>query len=96
MHLAALSEGETVLIHGGAGGVGLAALQIAKWRGAKIIATAGSEDKRNTLKLLGADVVLDSRSLAFVDAVMEETAGEGVDVVLNSLFGEAWNAALRF
>lgn len=95
VHLAALSEGDTVLIHGGAGGVGLAALQIAKWRGAKIIATAGSEDKRNTLKLLGADVVLDSRSLAFVDAVMMETGGEGVDVVLNSLFGEAMERSIE-
>ncbi|MHA7772532.1 SDR family NAD(P)-dependent oxidoreductase [Roseibium sp. M-1] len=95
VHLAALSQGETVLIHGGAGGVGLAALQIAKWRGAKIIATAGSEDKRNTLKLLGADVVLDSRSLAFVDAVMQETGGEGVDVVLNSLFGEAMERSIE-
>ena len=95
VHLAALSEGDTVLIHGGAGGVGLAALQIAKWRGAKIIATAGSEDKRNTLKLLGADLVLDSRSLAFVDAVMEETSGEGVDVVLNSLFGEAMERSIE-
>lgn len=95
VHLAALSEGETVLVHGGAGGVGLAALQIAKWRGAKIIATAGSQDKRNTLKLLGAHVVLDSRSLAFVDAVMEETGGEGVDVVLNSLFGEAMERSIE-
>ncbi|KZM50189.1 type I polyketide synthase [Labrenzia sp. OB1] len=95
VHLADLAEGETVLIHGGAGGVGLAALQIAKWRGAKIIATAGSEDKRNTLKLLGADVVLDSRSLAFVDAVLEETRGDGVDVVLNSLFGEAMERSIE-
>jgi len=95
VHLAALSQGDTVLIHGGAGGVGLAALQIAKWRGARIIATAGSEDKRNTLKLLGADVVLDSRSLAFVDAVMIETGGEGVDVVLNSLFGEAMERSIE-
>jgi len=94
VHLAALSKGDTVLIHGGAGGVGLAALQIAKWCGAKIIATAGSEDKRNTLKLLGADVVLDSRSLAFVDAVMVETGGQGVDVVLNSLFGEAMERSI--
>ncbi|WP_209006602.1 type I polyketide synthase [Labrenzia sp. THAF82] len=95
VHLAELSKDDTVLIHGGAGGVGLAALQIAKWRGAKIIATAGSEDKRNTLTLLGADVVLDSRSLAFVDAVMEETRGEGVDVVLNSLFGEAMERSIE-
>jgi NAD(P)-dependent dehydrogenase (short-subunit alcohol dehydrogenase family)/acyl carrier protein len=70
-------------------------LQIAKWRGAKIITTAGSEEKRNTLKLLGADVVLDSRSLAFIDAVMQETGGEGVDVVLNSLFGEAMERSIE-
>lgn len=95
VHLAHLSEGETVLIHGGAGGVGLAALQIAQWRGAKVIATAGSPEKRNTLTLLGADVVLDSRSLAFVDAVMEETGGDGVDVVLNSLFGEAMERSIE-
>nr|WP_155197505.1 type I polyketide synthase [Roseibium hamelinense] len=95
VHLAHLSEGETVLIHGGAGGVGLAALQIAKSRGARIIATAGSPEKRNTLKLLGADVVLDSRSLAFVDAVMDETDGDGVDVVLNSLFGEAMERSIE-
>lgn len=94
VQLAQLAEGETVLIHGGAGGVGLAALQIAKWRGARVITTAGSEEKRNLLKLLGADVVLDSRSLAFVDAVMRETSGEGVDVVLNSLFGEAMERSI--
>ncbi|WP_346912738.1 SDR family NAD(P)-dependent oxidoreductase [uncultured Roseibium sp.] len=94
VHLARLSKGETVLIHGGAGGVGLAALQIAKWRGARIITTAGSPEKRNVLKLLGADVVLDSRSLSFVDAVMKETDDEGVDVVLNSLFGEAMERSI--
>ncbi|GGB49000.1 type I polyketide synthase [Roseibium aquae] len=95
VHLAHLSEGETVLIHGGAGGVGLAALQIAQWRGARIIATAGSPEKRATLDLLGADVVLDSRSLAFVDEVMDLTDGEGVDVVLNSLFGEAMERSIE-
>ncbi|MEJ8476129.1 SDR family NAD(P)-dependent oxidoreductase [Roseibium algae] len=95
VHLAKLSKGETVLIHGGAGGVGLAALQIAKWRGVKVITTAGSVEKRNFVKLLGADVVLDSRSLEFVDAVMAETDGEGVDVVLNSLFGEAMERSIE-
>ncbi|MBD8892832.1 SDR family NAD(P)-dependent oxidoreductase [Labrenzia suaedae] len=95
VHLAKLSAGETILIHGGAGGVGLAALQIAKWRGAKVIATAGSREKRNFLRLLGADVVLDSRSLEFVDAVMADTLGEGVDVVLNSLFGEAMERSIE-
>jgi acyl transferase domain-containing protein/NADPH:quinone reductase-like Zn-dependent oxidoreductase/acyl carrier protein len=89
VHLAHIEEGETLLVHGGAGGVGLAALQIAKTRGAVVIATAGNREKRILLKQLGADHVLDSRSLAFADEVMALTGGEGVDVVLNSLAGEA-------
>lgn len=86
-HLARLQEGETVLIHGGAGGVGLAAIQIAKVRGAKIIATAGSPDRRALLRDLGVDHVFDSRSLSFVEDVSR--VSQGVDVVLNSLAGEA-------
>jgi NADPH:quinone reductase-like Zn-dependent oxidoreductase/acyl carrier protein len=89
VHLARLERGETVLIHGGAGGVGLAALQIAKLRGAKVIATAGSADRRTLLRELGADHVFDSRTLAFVDDVARATGGAGVDVVLNSLAAEA-------
>ncbi|MCS6854124.1 MAG: SDR family NAD(P)-dependent oxidoreductase, partial [Elioraea sp.] len=91
---ARLAAGETLLIHGGAGGVGLAALQIAKARGARVIATAGSEEKRALLRLLGADAVFDSRGLGFVDGVRAATGGEGVDVVLNSLAGEALEASL--
>ena len=86
--LARLKQGETVLIHGAAGGVGLAALQIAKWKGAEVFATAGTPEKREFLELLGADHVLDSRSLSFADGVAELTGGQGVDVVLNSLAGE--------
>ena len=92
--LAELAPGETVLIHGGAGGVGLAAIQYAKHRGAVVIATAGSEVKRAFLRQCGADHVFDSRSLAFVDAVRGATCGEGVDVVLNSLNGEAMERSL--
>jgi acyl carrier protein len=94
-HLARLREGERVLIHGGAGGVGVAALQIAKAAGAEVYATAGSEAKRDFLRYLGADHVFDSRSLAFADEVLGRTAGEGVDVVLNSLAGEAMLRSLR-
>lgn len=94
-HLARLSEGEWVLIHGGAGGVGLAAMQIAQWRGARIIATAGSPEKRALLERLGAEHVLDSRSLDFVDEVRRITAGDGVHVVLNSLAGEAMERSLE-
>ena len=87
--LARLAPGETVLIHGAAGGVGLAAVQIAKLRGARVIGTAGSPAKRRLLEMVGADHVLDSRSLEFADAVLDLTGGVGVDVVLNSLAGEA-------
>ena len=94
-HLAHLASGESILIHAAAGGVGLAAIQYAKHRGALVIATAGSEVKRSFLRLAGADHVLDSRDLAFADAVREITGGQGVDVVLNSLSGEAMERSLE-
>lgn len=89
VHCARLGRDETVLIHGGAGGVGLAALQIAKHLGARVVATAGSEEKRALLRSLGADLVCSSRTLGFVDAIANYTGGQGVDVVLNSLAREA-------
>ena len=94
-HLARLAPGETVLIHGAAGGVGLAALQIAKLKGARVIGTAGSTAKRRVVEMLGADYVLNSRSLEFADDVMKLTNGVGVDVVLNSLAGEAITKGLQ-
>ncbi len=95
LHLAQLEPGETVLIHGAAGGVGIAAIQIAKWRGATIHATAGSDEKRDFLRLLGVEHIYDSRTLGFADDILAETDGRGVDVVLNSLAGEAINRNLR-
>ena len=94
-HLARLQPGERVLIHGAAGGVGIAAIQIAKWCGAEIYATAGSDEKRNFLSLLGVDHIFDSRNLGFADQILQITGGEGVDVVLNSLAGEAINRNFR-
>lgn len=93
LRLAKLRRGEWVLIHGGAGAVGMAAIQIAHWRGAQVIATAGSKAKRDLLKGLGVAHVLDSRSTDFVDEVKAIT-GQGVDVVLNSLAGEAMERGL--
>lgn len=93
-YLAHVRKDEWVLIHGAAGGVGLAAIQVAKRNGAKIIATAGSDEKRNFLRRMGADVVLDTRSLDFVDQVREITPG-GVNIVLNSLAGEAMERSLE-
>jgi acyl transferase domain-containing protein/NADPH:quinone reductase-like Zn-dependent oxidoreductase/NAD(P)-dependent dehydrogenase (short-subunit alcohol dehydrogenase family)/acyl carrier protein len=89
-----LAPGEHVLIHAAAGGVGLAAIQYAKYRGAVVIATAGSDVKRAFLRLAGADHVLSSRDLGFADAVRRMTRGVGVDVVLNSLSGEAMEQSL--
>lgn len=94
-HLANLQPGERVLIHGAAGGVGIAAIQLARYLGAEIFATAGNEEKRQFVELLGADHVFDSRSLAYADEILAATAGEGVDVVLNSLAGEAIRRNLR-
>lgn len=88
-HLGGLGVGERVLIHAAAGGVGLAAVQLAQRVGAEIFATAGTQEKREFLQSLGIQHVMDSRSLAFADEVMESTNGRGVDIVLNSLAGEA-------
>lgn len=84
-HVGRLRAGERVLIHSAAGGVGLAALQWAKHVGAVVMATAGTEDKRQFLREQGVTYVSDSRSDQFVSDVLEWTDGEGVDVVLNSL-----------
>ncbi|WP_058042652.1 type I polyketide synthase [Streptomyces roseifaciens] len=88
-HLARLRPGEVLLVHGAAGGVGMAAGQYAELVGARLIATAGSPVKRDLARALGAELVLDSRTHAFADRVREHTGGRGVDVVLNSLSGEA-------
>jgi acyl transferase domain-containing protein/NADPH:quinone reductase-like Zn-dependent oxidoreductase/NAD(P)-dependent dehydrogenase (short-subunit alcohol dehydrogenase family)/SAM-dependent methyltransferase/acyl carrier protein len=84
-HLAKIQAGERVLIHAAAGGVGLAAVTLAKRAGAEIFATAGSPEKRALLKSLGISHVMDSRSLGFASEIMTITEGRGVDVVLNSL-----------
>ncbi len=94
VELGRIRAGETILIHGAAGGVGLAALQVARLKGAKVIATAGTREKRRFLTMLGADHVFDSRSLGFVHDVRAVTGGEGVDLVLNSLFAEAMEQSL--
>lgn len=87
--LGRLQAGERILIHAAAGGVGLAAVYLAQWLGVEIYATAGTPEKRAFLRELGIAYVMDSRSLDFVDEVMAYTNGEGVDLVLNSLAGEA-------
>ncbi|MEO5720310.1 MAG: SDR family NAD(P)-dependent oxidoreductase [Chthoniobacterales bacterium] len=87
--VAHLQAGERVLVHAGAGGVGMAAIQIAHHLGAEVIASAGSPAKRALLEVLGVKHVIDSRRGDFVESVMEITSGKGVDVVLNALAAEA-------
>jgi NADPH:quinone reductase-like Zn-dependent oxidoreductase len=88
-NVARVRAGECILIHAGAGGVGMAAIQIAHHLGVDVIATAGSPIKRALLETLGVKHVIDSRRADFADAIMQLTARRGVDVVLNSLAGEA-------
>ncbi|HST31614.1 MAG TPA: SDR family NAD(P)-dependent oxidoreductase, partial [Chthoniobacterales bacterium] len=88
-NVARLKSGERVLIHAGAGGVGMAAIQIAHHLGAEVIASAGSATKRALLQTLGVKHVIDSRRGDFAEAIMDLTGRRGVDVVLNALAGEA-------
>jgi len=92
--LAQLQPGETVLIHAAAGGVGQAALQVARRLGARIFATA-SQAKQAALLEQGVEAVFDSRSTAFAEQLLAATGGRGVDVVLNSLKGEWVDAGFR-
>jgi acyl transferase domain-containing protein/NADPH:quinone reductase-like Zn-dependent oxidoreductase/surfactin synthase thioesterase subunit/NADP-dependent 3-hydroxy acid dehydrogenase YdfG len=94
-HLARMQRGETVLIHSAAGGVGGAAIRLAQRAGAKVIATAGTNDKRVYVSRLGVEHVFDSRSLDFYNQVLAVTAGRGVDIVLNSLTGRFITQSLK-
>ncbi|MDX2939319.1 SDR family NAD(P)-dependent oxidoreductase [Streptomyces ipomoeae] len=94
--LADIKAGDALLIHAATGGVGMAALQLARHMGVEVYATASS-GKQATLRALGLDTrhIGDSRTLAFLDHFLESTSGRGVDVVLNSLAGDFVDASLR-
>ena len=89
-----LRAGKRVLIHAATGGVGLAAVNLCQKYGAEIFATAGSEEKRAYLRSIGIDCVMDSRSPAFADQVLQVTGGRGADIVLNCLAGGLTDAGL--
>jgi acyl transferase domain-containing protein/acyl carrier protein len=89
-----MKAGDRVLIHAAAGGVGLAAVHLALAAGAEVIATAGSEQKRDFLRNLGVTHVFDSRTTLDSEIVLDATDGHGVDLVLNSLIGESIDAGL--
>jgi putative PIG3 family NAD(P)H quinone oxidoreductase len=83
--IAGLQPGETLLVHGGAGGIGNMAIQLAKALGATVVTTAGSEEKLELCRKLGADVAVSYRDQDFVEEVKEATGGRGADVILDNM-----------
>lgn len=91
---AGLGARQTVLIHGGAGGVGHVAIQLAKAAGARVCTTVSTDEKANFVRRLGADKIIRYQDSDFVEEVMQWTNGAGVDVVLDSVGGETFQRSL--
>jgi putative PIG3 family NAD(P)H quinone oxidoreductase len=83
-----LAAGESFLVHGGSSGIGTTAIQLARVRGARVFATAGSEEKCRACRALGAELAINYREADFVAAVREATDGRGVDVILDMVGGD--------
>ena len=94
-HRAALQQGETVLVHSAAGGVGHAAVQIAAAAGARVLATAGGPEKLALARAAGAADAFDYRTDDWLEAVKRETGGDGADVILDPVGGEVATHSLR-
>ena len=90
-----LAKGESVLIHAAGGGVGTAAVQMARAMGARVFATASTEEKLAKVKQMGADVLINYSNLDFLEEVKKHTDGKGVDVVLESVGGEVFDKSLK-
>lgn len=92
---AALLPGETLLVHGAAGGSGLAAVEIGRMLGARVIAVSGSADKVEATRRHGADLALNHREVDIRQAVLDATAGRGADVIFDPVGGEVFEQSLR-
>jgi len=90
-----LRAGEWLLVTGVSSGVGVAAVQVGKQLGARVIGTSGSAEKLERLKALGLDVGIRTRGADFVDAVLEATAGKGADLIVNNVGGTVFEACMR-
>lgn len=95
VHRAGLARGETLLVHGASGGVGMAAVQLGKHLGARVIATGGDDARLAVVKANGADDVVNYRTADFVAVVKELTGGKGVDVVYDPVGGEVLEKSIR-
>lgn len=89
-----LKRGETILIHAGASGVGTAAIQLAKAVGAKVVITAGSDEKVELCKALGADLGVNYKTTDFLPQVQDFTAGHGADVIIDFVGADYWDRNL--
>ncbi|MBS4196002.1 NAD(P)H-quinone oxidoreductase [Lederbergia citri] len=89
--LGKLKKGETILIHAGASGVGTAAIQLAREIGARVIVTAGTEEKRSLCLSLGAEVAIDYKEGPFHEKVMDATSGKGVNVIFDFIGAPYWD-----
>lgn len=94
-HRGRLQQGETLLVLGAAGGVGLTAVEIGKALGARVIAAAGGSDKLAIARIHGADELIDYTNESIRDRVRELTGGKGADVVFDPVGGDAFDQALR-
>jgi NADPH2:quinone reductase len=92
---AALQPGEWLLVHGGAGGVGTAAIQLGKAMQARVIATAGEDDKLEVCRRAGADHVINYKTQDFVEEVKRITSGHGADVIYDPVGGDVFDASTR-
>jgi NADPH:quinone reductase len=90
-----LKEGETVLVHAGAGGIGSAAIQLARAAGARVFSTAGGPEKVEVCEKLGAEVAVDYKEENFVDTVKEATDGRGAEVIFDPVGGEVFDLSRR-
>jgi NADPH2:quinone reductase len=94
-HLLQVKEGQFVLIHGATGGVGIAAIEIAKIKGAVVIATAGTDEKRKIAVEHGADHTINYTNSSFREKVLEITDGRGADVIYDPVGGQVFSESLR-
>ena len=95
VHKARVGPGETVLVHGAGSGVGVAAIQIAKLHGARVIATAGTDHKLVHAKQLGADLTINYRTADFAAVCHAETGKRGVDAVIEHVGGEVFTSSIK-
>ncbi len=95
VHRAALQPGEWLLVHGAAGGVGLAAVQVGRALGARVIATASTAEKLEIARQAGAEVLIDYRTGEWVDRVKQATGGAGADVIYDPVGGEVFDLSSK-